>query len=514
MRIQPVIISEEGGNPAPEEFVVQLEDSDPILTQHRRANALTSSNFYFFFRKVIAELYPNHADSTAPYLEALCKAAQDVIEGREPRLLVTLPPRYLKSTCFSVALPAFYLGLHPDRDVMVATYSSEFAGLHAGQFRRVINSEWYQELFPGIAIARGQDRVTEMRLTRGGGRKGVSIEGSATGYGADLVIIDDLVKTGDVTSETMRARARQFYEETLVSRINQKEDPRIIAIQQRLHEDDFAAYLIDKGTFHHVNLPAIATMRQALPLYFDREYARERDDVLWPERESRQALETMRTEIGEYAFACQYQQSPIPRSSALVRFDDIPRIGELPDRQNCAPVIISVDPAFTTEPTSDFTVATIWGRYQEKWYLLDRDRARLDMPDLINRLRMLRARWSPDRVIIEADGSGRALAQQLRTDENGTSCYLVYHTRSLSKEERLINQSARLVSGEFVLPENPPWIEEMRSEFLAFPNGRHDDFVDSVSQALAWLHGNMGRSLMQIDPKTGRRRRPSRVRRR
>ena len=162
--------------------------------------------------------------------------------------------------------------------------------------------------------------------------------------------------------------------------------------------------------------------------------------------------------------------------------------------------------------TSDYSVCTTWGRYEGKWYLLDLFRKRMDFTDLKEKIIAMRQLWSADRVIIEADGSGRALSAQIHKE--GHQWVKSVRTGNKSKEVRLIDQSARLISGDYVLPSNAKWFRELRREFMAFPAGNYDDQVDSISQFVAWINSNIGRGFLNKDLKTGRRLRPRRGRQR
>ncbi len=229
-----------------------------MSSNEQRAIALRRQSFYAFVIEVFRVLHPGKPLAKAPYLEAMCFQLQEVAEERKRHLLITVPPRHLKSVCTSVALVAWMLGHNPSHKVIVASYGEDLARRHAADFRTVMQSPMYRRLFPGTRIEPRSNRADEIRTTRGGGRKAVSLGGAVTGFGADLIIIDDLMKAQDALSERRREEVREYFEQTLYSRLDDKKHGRIIAIQQRLHEDDFAGYLVEKDSFEHLNLPAIA----------------------------------------------------------------------------------------------------------------------------------------------------------------------------------------------------------------------------------------------------------------
>ena len=166
---------------------------------------------------------------------------------------------YRQSICTAVCFPAWMLGRDPSLKIMVASSGGDLANKHASDFRKVVAAPWYQLGFPTMRLAEGGNQADEQTTTRGGVRKAISHGGAATGFGADIIIIDDLMKAADASSASERQRVKDFYEQTLLSRLNNQQTGRIIVIQQRLHEDDLPGYLIEKGQFEHLNLPAMAT---------------------------------------------------------------------------------------------------------------------------------------------------------------------------------------------------------------------------------------------------------------
>lgn len=121
------------------------------------------------------------------YLKAICHALTEASATPGSRLVITVPPRHLKSVAASVALPAYLLGLDPTRRIMVATYSQDLARLHASQCRDIMQTDWYRRIFPDAKLADDGTRALDLRTTARGGRKAVSVGGSVTGHGADVI---------------------------------------------------------------------------------------------------------------------------------------------------------------------------------------------------------------------------------------------------------------------------------------------------------------------------------------
>jgi hypothetical protein len=138
------------------------------------------------------------------HFEAVTHKLSQVAKGDIRRLIVTLPPRTLKSLCASVALPAWFLGHYPWERVVVVSYSDFLARTHANDFRRLVNDPLYQAAFPTMRLERDTDR--EIMTTKRGKRITTSIDGTLTGLGGNLIIIDDPIKLGDAMSESVRQR--------------------------------------------------------------------------------------------------------------------------------------------------------------------------------------------------------------------------------------------------------------------------------------------------------------------
>lgn len=164
----------------------------------------------------------------------------------------------------------------------------------------------------------------------------------------------------------------------------------------------------------------------------------------------------------------------------------------------------SWDTGLTAEPTSNFSVGMTWGFKEGNWYLLDCFRARLDFPDLKRTVLRLAQRWSADTVLIEQAGSGISLHKQLRQDDRHHAWRYVAVIPRLDKVTRLEAQTARLETGRYLLPNRVEWLEDLRRELLAFPNGRYDDQVDSLTQFVEWSHSPRGEARQRYSSATGR----------
>ena len=232
------------------------------------------------------------------------------------------------------------------------------------------------------AVRRDTDR--QLTTDQGGFRIAATLGGALTGLGADVLIIDDLMKASDANSAAEREKAQRWFDETLLSRLNDQATGRIIVIQQRLHEDDIVGYLLEKGGFVHLNLPAIAESEEAHPLGGGRVFRRRPGDS-----QPRSAhVGPGRHAPGNGSLASSRpstSRTPRPTESDLIRWDRIATYDTTPERHQLQYVLHSWDTAIVDGPKADFSVGTVWGYSFGSWLLLDVIRVRLAYPDLLGK---------------------------------------------------------------------------------------------------------------------------------
>ena len=229
-----------------------------------------------------------HICAIAYYLE-------QVPLGKIKRLIITLPSRSLKSIMCSVAFPAFVLGHDPAKRLIVASYSADLAIKHGNDFRTVINSAEYHGIFPGMRVSAMKNTQSEVVTTLNGFRLGISVDGALTGRGGDIIIIDDPIASLAALSQNSREHVVDWYFNTLLSRLDDKQNGAIVLVMQRLHEDDLAGVLLrSSNEWTLLSLPAIAEEYEEIPIGNGQIHCRHVGDVLHPERQSRDVLESVR----------------------------------------------------------------------------------------------------------------------------------------------------------------------------------------------------------------------------
>jgi predicted phage terminase large subunit-like protein len=412
------------------------------------------------------------------------------------RLLITLPPRHLKSICASVAYPAWLLGLDPTTRIICASYSENLAGKHALDCRSVMESDWYRKLFPGTRISREKNQELNFLTTRHGFRYSTSVGGSLTGRGGSLVIIDDPIKPEDAMSDNRRSSINEWYERTLYSRLDDKRNDVIILIMQRLHIEDLAGHVLAREPWVHLNLPAIAENERRIAIDRNRFHTLYPGEVLHEARESRADLDRIKATIGSFNFSAQYQQCPIPVEGEIVKWDWFRLYDELPARKPGSLIVQSWDVAAKAGEFNDYSVCTTWLINDNDFYMIDLWRKKLGFPELRRQIIEHAHQYRADSIVIEDMGSGTALIQDLR-HEVGMPHPTPFKPE-VDKTTRMHAQSVKIEAGHVYLPRRAEWLDELCSELSQFPHGRHDDQVDSISQFLNWFD-QRGRNRVTIE---------------
>lgn len=451
-------------------------------------NLLLREHLGAFTRQVFKTVVP---DTYLPnwHLEAYAHHLEEVARGRIRRLLITVAPRSLKSISASVAFPAWLLGRDPTRRVICLSYAQDLAVKHANQCRTVMSAPWYRSAFPGTMISRSKNTEAEFETTRGGFRLSTSVGGVLTGRGGNIIIIDDPIKPADAMSETVRTNVNEWFDRTVHSRLDLQTEGAMILVMQRLHVDDLAGHLLEQGGWTHLNLPAIAEVDEDIPIGRGRVHRRRIGEILHPARNPQWVLDECKRNLGAFDYAAQYQQAPVPLGGNMFDPAWIKRYeGELGEEPGDV-IVTSWDTATKAGELNDASVATTWLARRGTFYLLDVFRARLNYPDLRRAVIRLHTRYRPEALLIEDKASGENLIQDLVSD----GIFAIPIQPEGDKVTRAHAATLAFEAGRVVMPRTAPWLGEFEAELRAFPNGRHDDQVDSVSQFLNWTRDGLDR---------------------
>ena len=440
------------------------------------------------------------------HIQYLCDVLEQVAKGNIKRVLINIPPRYLKSVICSVSFPSWLMGIDPTKRVIVASYSKTLAQKHSTDCRIIMQSEWYKKTFPNTQIANGSNEKMKFCTTQNGFRFATSTGGTLTGEGGDILILDDPHNPVGIYNKQNRKKVVNWFTGVFSSRLNNKRKGAIIVIMQRLHCEDLSGYILEQNKkiveknkkikiknklqpeWLCIELPAIAETQKDYML-FDKLYkTRKVGNILHPRMEGQKELETIKSELGEYNFSAQYQQNPVALDGNMIKqkwlkYFKIEQIITLYNKDNL-PYYISIDCASGLGTENDFTAIAIFTIQNEKFYLVNMFRLKIPYPDLKNKIIELIDKYKPKAVLIEDKSNGSSMIQDLNTQYN----IIIPIKPTKSKELRVNDILTTFEAGNLLIAQAQNWTEELESELLSFPACKHDDQVDTISQFINWYN--------------------------
>ena len=452
----------------------------------KQYQAMLRQDLSTFLHRSFVELNPGTSYLDNWHLGVLADRLEQCRRGEIKRLLISLPPRSLKSHCVSIAFPAWLLAHNPSTQIICASYSQDLSEKLSRDCRTLMQSHVYCTAF-GTRLSDAKQTVAEFVTTKQGFRMATSVGGTLTGRGADFVIIDDPQKPDEALSELSRERTIDWFKNTVSTRLNDKSKGCFIVVMQRLHEEDLIGHLEAQGDWSVLRFPAIAEeteVHRYQTVLGDTTYTRQPGEALHPEREPIELLHQMKAMLGEYNFAGQYQQRPSPAGGGIIQLKWFRTYlpADLPEKFSS--IVQSWDTATSVSELADYSVCTTWGIEKKNVYLLDVYRERLEYPDLKHRVRALAQRYAPKVILIEDKASGSQLLQDLRRD--GVHAAKKY--QPLGDKVMRMHAASSLLEGGFVyLPAKADWLDGYLHELSSFPRGRKDDQVDSSSQFWDWF---------------------------
>ena len=449
-------------------------------TDQEAFDALLRTRLAAFTRKTFATVDPGaayshnwHIDLIAEYLEACTR--------REiKRLIINIPPRYLKSISVTVAWPAWLLGHDPTNSVLAASYAHKLSLKHSTDCRLVMKSEWYRRVFPATQLTEDQDTKEKFVTTRRGMRYATSVAGSAIGEGGNFLIVDDPTSATQAASEVQRQAANDWFDQAFATRLNDKANGVIVVVMQRLHAEDLTGHLLAKGGWEHLCIPAVAEVPTIIDFGRVR-VERQPGEPLHAEREGLEAIARQKIELGSYAFAGQYQQRPAPAAGGIFKSDWLKRYSA--PQHAYEQIVQSWDTASKPGQLNDPSCCTTWGVRKDGYDLLQVLVKRLEYPDLKAAVIKQAEAFGANAVLVEDKSSGQALLQDLRRE---TKLPLIGINPVNDKITRASAVSAMIEAGRVALPTHAAWLTDYEMEMLTFPNASHDDQVDSTTQFLSW----------------------------
>ena len=472
-----------------------------------------------------------HVDMICEHLEAITNGVE--IDGKAyNRLLINIPPGTMKSLLLNVFWPSFEWGprnMPHLRYVCAAHKVENLSARDSRRMRQLVTSDWYQSLWGDrVSLAKDQNEKLNFVNSANGFRIATAIT-SLTGIRGDRVIIDDPHSVDSAASEVMLQAEVTTFLEAIPTRLTNPLTSAIVVIMQRLHESDVSGAILDgKLGYDHVMLPMRYDTRRAGPTMLGTVDPREEDgELLFPERFPEEVVARDERVMGPYATAGQYQQEPVPRGGGVIK-DDWWQLWIEAEYPPMDFILASLDTAYTTKQENDYSAMTIWGVFStdtkakitktltkygsiqqiERVYeegapnvmLMHAFQERLEFPDLLKKVADKCRELKVDKLIIENKAAGISLAQELRRSFSldGFGIQLV-DPKGGDKLARLYSVQHLFSEGMIWAPDKD-WAEMVIRQTSSFPKGKHDDLVDSLSQALRHLRetGLLTRSVERI----------------
>jgi predicted phage terminase large subunit-like protein len=467
-----------------------------------------------------AEYFHNwHVDMICAHLEAITDELELDDGDIYNRLLINVPPGMMKSLLM-VFWNAWEWGPRNMAHLRYVCVSHDMGNTIRDNMRvrQIIESDWYREFWGDrVQMKADQNAKTNFENTKGGFRIGAS-PGGVTGKRGDRVILDDPNSWESANSEAMRDTTNNWFRGALQLRLNRPKYSAIVCIMQRLHEDDVSGVILDGGLgYDAIILPMRYDPDRSAPTKLGFVDPREEPgELLFEARFPRKFVDRVEKTMGPYEVSGQHQQSPTPKGGGIIK-DDWWLL--LPAGSKYPPfdfVLASLDTAYTEKQENDYSAMTIWGVFSpttsrtgatsivnrhggrgavERFeiegapniMLVYAWQERASFPDLVKKVAELCSEFKVDKLIIENKAAGISLEQEMRrTFATERFAVQLIDPKSLDKTARLYSVQSIFSEGMVWAP-GKTWAEMVIRQVSSFPKGKHDDLVDTVSQALRHL---------------------------
>jgi len=481
------------------------------LIAKEKARRRASASLYEFVKQSWHVVEPGVPFVPSWHIETICEHLEAITAGDIRKLLINIPPRHSKSTIVSVMWPMWEWLARPEEKYLCASYSGTLSIRDNLKARRLIQSPWYQERWGHMfALAGDQNAKQRFENDKTGYRIATSVGGTATGEGGSRLVLDDPHSAQEAQSDTMRESALEWFDVVWSTRLNDPKRDAMVTIMQRLHDRDVSGHILhDIGGWEHLCIPAEwdgVSRKTSLGPYDPR---KTRGELICPERFGEKEITELKQLLGTYGTSGQLQQDPTPAEGGILKakfFQLWPAKQPLPPFEF---ILQSYDCAFSEKTTGDPTACTVWAVFthqgQRNGMLIDAWDEHLSYPDLRARAikdwsteygtpspqdGMRRAR-RPDRILVEAKASGLSLLQDLRLARVPA---VPYNPGNADKISRAHQTAPTLELGLLWIPEsgkNPgqpvSWASAFLKQVGKFPVAEHDDYVDTLTQAVIYL---------------------------
>ena len=432
------------------------------------------------------------------HIHLIADRLQKVESGEIKRLMVFLPPRSSKSVICSKLFPAWYVGRHPQHEILTVSHSDQLASDFGRSVRDLVNFDLFNTVFPDVALRSDVRAAGKWKTNQGGTYYAAGVRSQIAGRGAHVAILDDVMSEEDSFSETGRRYVKEWYPSGLRTRI--MPNGSIVIINTRYHEDDLCGWLLRQESqielenkWEVIKIPAWVDepSSKMLNLPVGSSY--------FPEWKPSEILKNDEEEIkasnGSRYWESLYMQNPVPDTGGIIKKKWL-KWWDYDEPPACDYIIQTYDTAFSTKTTADFSVIQTWGIFEhmetdstgrENWVsnliLLGNEKGRFDYPTLRTKAQELYDYHKPDVCIIEKKASGQSLIQDLRR----AGLPVLDYIPDRDKTARVYAATPLMEAGRVWLPKGYEWSDDLYGEAITFPNARHDDQVDAMTMAIHYM---------------------------
>ena len=441
------------------------------ILEHDRIERCRESFIYF-----AQQMWPVFI--SGKHHQIMANAFERVAEGKLKRLIINMPPRHTKSEFASYLLPAWFLGKFPHKKIIQTAHTAELAVGFGRKVRNLVGSEVYGKVFD-TKLSTDSKAAGRWNTEVGGDYFAIGVGGAVTGKGADLLIIDDPHSEQEAKQGNPAVYDSVYEWYTSGPRQRLQPGGAIIIVMTRWSKRDLTGQIVKNSGKEGVDSWEVIDFPAILPS----------GTPLWPGFWKKEALEALKAELPVAKWEAQYQQNPTSEEGAIIKRDQW-KIWDSDVPPSCEYLIQSWDTAFEKSNRADYSACTTWGvfkhpdeygNYKTNIIVLDAFKKRMEFPELKQKALEMWKEWNPDSLIIEKKAAGAPLIYEMR--QMGIPLQEYTPSKGSDKIARVNAISDMFASGIVWAPDTR-WADELMEELASFPNGDHDDLVDSTSQAL------------------------------
>jgi predicted phage terminase large subunit-like protein len=431
------------------------------------------------FLDFIKHVYPNYI--IGEHHRKLAQLFEDIANGKKKRIIVNIAPRHGKSELISYLAPAWFLGKHPHKKVIMASHTADLAVNFGRRVRNLVGSEAYKDIFPEVMLQSDSKSASRWGTNYNGEYFAIGVGGALAGRGADLFIIDDPHSEQDAKlgKSDVFLPAWEWFQSGPLQRL--MPGGAIIVVMTRWSKLDLTGQIVnqmikndDVDDWEVVEFPAILENKAGEEI------------PLWPEFWSLEELQSRRAALDVRYWNAQYLQNPTSEEGALIKREWW-NIWEKETPPSCDFIIMSLDAAQEANNRADYNALLTWGVFYNEEVnnyniiLLNAIKKRLEFPELKELAIEEYKEWEPDVFIVEKKSNGAALYQEFR--RMGIPVGEFTPGKGQDKVSR-VNAVSDLFHSGIVWAPDHRWAHEVIEECNDFPSGQNDDLVDATTLAL------------------------------